>query len=143
MKITSALAVVLFFSGSVYAAECTTVAEMDAADTAASSIKDWTGVYSFYSHFKQCDDGYIAEGVSATIAGLLANKWNTVEQLEAMADNNKAFGTWAFNHIDTTANDGDLDRILKQSRENCPAEHKQFCGKIENAANQALQDLKE
>lgn len=46
--------------------------EMDAADTVAGSIKDWSGINSFFHKFKECDDCYIAEVLSGTILLMLA-----------------------------------------------------------------------
>jgi hypothetical protein len=143
MKKISALMVILFLSGSVYAADCSTVEEMDAADTVASSITNWTDVNSFFHKFKQCDDGYIAEGLSATITRMLADNWNTSTQLETMSDKDKAFGSWVRNHINTTVDSKDLESTIYNAREKCADSSKAFCSEIESAANQALQELKE
>jgi len=114
---------------------------MDTADTAASKIHNWTGVNSFYSHFRQCDDGYISEGMSATVVNLLAHKWGDTAQLEKITNQDKNFKTWVLNHIDTSVNYDDLDLIIKNARNECPANSNNFCKKIESAANQALQEM--
>lgn len=143
MKIIPALMSILFFSGSVYAANCSSVVEMEAADTAVRSINNWAGVNSFFHKFKQCDDGYIAEGLSSSVSKLLADSWSTTGQLEKMTASDRAFESWVLNHINTTSDDKDLELILNNARGNCLENNKNFCKKIESAANQALQELKE
>jgi hypothetical protein len=143
MKIKSALIAMMFLSGVAHAAGCETVAEMDNADAAVSKIHDWTDVHSFYSHLQQCDDGSISEGISATVVSLLAHQWRTSGQLEKIADKDKTFETWVLNHIDTTVDDRDLEIIVKNATGKCPEGNIKFCEKIEGAANQALQDMKE
>lgn len=143
MKIKSALIAMMFLAGVAHAAGCETVQEMDAADAAVSKIHDWTGVNSFYSHFRQCDDGSISEGVSATVVSLLAHRWGTSAQLEKITDTDKTFESWVLNHIDTTVDDRDLEIVVKNATNKCPGGDEKFCEKIESAANQALQDMKE
>ncbi|EPF2244839.1 hypothetical protein ACSP9K_003239 [Citrobacter werkmanii] len=55
--------------------------EIDAADTVAGSIKDWSGIYSFFHKFKERDDFYIAEVLSGTILRMLDEHWNTAPQI--------------------------------------------------------------
>lgn len=47
------------------------------------------------------------------------------------------------NHIDTTTNDRDLDKVVRNTMDSCPegAKAKAFCNKIENAAQGALKEL--
>lgn len=142
MNIKLVLVVIMFLSGVANAAGCETVEEMDAADAAVSKIHDWTGVNSFYSHFRQCDDGSISEGVSATVVSLLAHRWGTSGQLEKITDTDKNFESWVLNHIDTTVDDRDLEIIVKNATEKCPGSDCKFCEKIGSAANEALQDIK-
>lgn len=142
MKIKSILIAMAFLSGVAHAAGCETVEEMDAADAAISEIHDWAGVNSFYSHFRQCDDGSISEGVSATVVSLLAHRWETSDQLEKKTDTDRTFESWVLNHIDTTVDDRDLEIIVKNATDKCPGSDGKFCEKIGSAANQALQDMK-
>ncbi|PVU46692.1 hypothetical protein, partial [Enterobacter sp. PN108E5IIB] len=102
---------------------------------------DWQGVHSFYKNYRQCDEGYIAEGISATIVGLLANNWNTSHQLMQLSVNDRAFESWMINHIDTTTNDRELDKVVRNAADSCPEGGKAFCEQIENAAQGALKEL--
>jgi hypothetical protein len=143
MKIILSFAIILLFSGNIYAADCSTIEKMDAADTAASSIKNWNDAYSFFHNFKQCDDGYIAEGLSATLTHMLANRWHMAPQLDAMFKKDKAFEAWVLNHMNTTVDDRDLEIIVTNAEEKCPDGGKPFCSKVKAAASQALQELAE
>lgn len=114
---------------------------MDAVDAAISKIHDWTGVHSFYSHLQQCDDGSISEGISATVVNLLAHQWGTSGQLKKIADKDKTFESWVLSHIDTTVDDRDLEIIVKNAKRKCSEGDGYFCEKIEDAVNQALQEI--
>ena len=143
MRITSLFIAILFLSGGVYAADCSTVEEMDTADTAIASIQDWQGIKSFFEKYKQCDSGSMAEGVSAVVVRLLAGEWGTTSQLDALTSHNKAFESWVVGHIDTTANGADLEVIRDNAKVKCAEENKKICEKIQVAANKALQELKD
>jgi len=127
MKLKSVVIMMLSLSASVYAGDCTTVKEMDTADAAASKIQNWADVSSFFKKYKQCDDGYIAEGLSHTISTLLAEDWRTVDQLNVMTNKDKIFESWVVKHINTTADDSDLALIVKNAKENCAVRNTHLC----------------
>ncbi|GAB7443686.1 hypothetical protein OUHCRE11_28590 [Enterobacter asburiae] len=45
------------------------------------------------------------------------------------------------NHIDTTTNDRELDKVVRNAADSCPEGGKAFCEQIENAAQGALKEL--
>lgn len=45
------------------------------------------------------------------------------------------------NHIDTTTNARDLDKIVRNTMDSCPEGAQAFCNKIENASQGALKEL--
>lgn len=141
MKTMQLFLIMLVISRVAYANDCTSVEEMDRADNAASAIQDWQGVHSFYKNYRQCDEGYIAEGISATIVGLLANNWKTSHQLMQLSVSDRAFESWMINHIDTTTNDRDLEKVVRNATDSCQEGAKEFCKQIENAAQGALKEL--
>ncbi|NTX69917.1 hypothetical protein FCH31_10805 [Lelliottia amnigena] len=143
LRKTSLFIAILFLAGGAYAADCSTVEEMDAADTAIASIQNWQGVKSFFENYKQCASGSMAEGASAVVARLLASNWNATSQLDAITSHNKVFESWVLDQINTTANDADLELIRDNAMGKCLEENKKICAKIEDAANQALRDLKD
>ena len=53
--------------------------------------------------YARCDDGYIAEGVSAFVTETLSKKWNTVDNLDAETRSRPAFRRFVLNHVDATA----------------------------------------
>lgn len=141
MKTMQLFLIMLVISRVAYANDCTSVDEMDKADNAVSAIRDWQGVHSFYENYRQCDEGYIAEGISATIVGLLANNWKTSYQLMHLSVSDRAFESWMIDHINTTTNDRDLDKVVRNAADSCPEGDKAFCNQIENAAQTALTEL--
>jgi hypothetical protein len=141
MKFIPLFFTTLVISCSTFANDCTSNEEMDKADNAASAIQNWEDVHSFYGNYRQCDGGYIAEGISATIVGLLANNWKTIHQLMHLSVSDRAFNSWMINHIDTTTNDRDLEKVVRNATDSCPESEKAFCRQIENAAQVALNEL--
>jgi hypothetical protein len=53
----------------------------------------------------------------------------------------RAFESWMINHIDTTTNARDLDKIVRNTMDSCPEGAQAFCNKIENASQGALKEL--
>ncbi|MBL5900824.1 hypothetical protein I7V27_18005 [Lelliottia amnigena] len=84
IPVNSALMALLRLSGGAYAADCSTVEEMDAADTAIASLQNRQGVNWFSKNFRQCDGGYIAEGVSSVVVRLLVENGKSTGQLGVM-----------------------------------------------------------
>lgn len=143
MNMKTAFMAIMFLSCGAHATGCETVKEMDAADAAISEIHDWSGVNAFYRQLRQCDDGYISEGVSDAVARLLALKWSDVGQLVQVADKDEKFEIWVLSHVDSTVNDDDLNLIIKKAKDECTEKNRTFCKKIESAARLALQEQKE
>lgn len=129
--------------GNVNAKDCSTVEEMDSADTVISSIKNWQDVHSFFATLKQCDDGGMAEGISDAVVKLLANKWDSVEELAILTRQDKNFQEWVLIHINATVNGDDLESIISHARDECPADNRKLCENIGTSAKQALQALTE
>ena len=133
-----ALAVML---GQAQAAPSCSREEMANAQKAAAAARDWDTMYDTFHRFSPCDDGGVAEGFSDSVAYLLASRWEELHELEYFAEANRAFRAFVLKHIDATASEENLRRILGHTKE-CPGYARPICREIENRARAALSELK-
>lgn len=61
-----------------------------------ASIQNWQGVNWFSKNFRQCDGGYIAEGVSSVVVRLLVENGKSTGQLGVMTNS-----VWTLSGIQT------------------------------------------
>lgn len=101
------------------------------AETEASSLKTWDAVFSSYKRYKQCDDGAISEGYSASVAYLLASRWTDIDTLVKLSNANPDFRRFVIEHVDETMNMDQGKSIKKSAATNCPAKAKKMCGAIQ------------
>ena len=112
------------------------------AEAAASRVQDWEEMYDAFHRFSPCDDGAVGEGFSDSVARLLAAHWDQLHDLEHFAEANKGFRAFVLKHIDATASEKDLRRILEHTKD-CPGYARPICRDIENRARAALSEPKE
>ena len=137
----SALALAMVF-GQAEAAGCSREESMNGEKAASAARHSWDEMYDAFHRFSLCDDGGIAEGFSDSVANLLASHWDDLHDLEHLAEANKAFRAFVLKHIDATASEKDLRRILEHTK-NCPGYARPICRDIENRARAALSEIKE
>jgi len=129
MRAIAWLLTLLLFSGATLAKACTP-ADAEAAESAVDHLSTWDAVNQAFSDYGQCDEGSISEGISGAVVSLLANNWDELPDLTKIISKNPKFEGWVLNHINTTVDDNDLDKIIKNSDENCPEGNEVFCKKL-------------
>lgn len=136
-----ALAVML---GQAQAAPSCSREEMANAEAAAAAAAahDWEAMYDTFHRFSLCDHGAVSEKFSGSVVHLLASRWDELYDLEHFAEANRSFRAFVLNHIDATASEKELRRILAYTKE-CPGYARPICREIENRARAALSELKE
>lgn len=112
---------------------CTPDVETKAEDQ-IDHVSNWDGLYSFYTTYKSCDDGMVAELASDTVVKMLANQWYTLPTLAALVEKDGAFKTFVLRHINSTANTTELDKIALLSHKFCPQGERELCKTLEKAA---------
>jgi hypothetical protein len=110
------------------------------AEMEVGSLKKWDDVYKSFRRFAKCDDGSIAEGFSDSVVHLLATQWSSLPQAATIANKHPSFKKFFLQHIDATADMGELRNIEIFSRTNCPSNLKQLCVVIGEQANKAIAD---
>lgn len=100
------------------------------AETSASTLKTWQDVYSSYRRYKQCDDGAISEGYSASVADLLATHWDRVGELAKLSNAHPDFERFVLRHIDETMTMDQGNAIKDNAGRKCPAGARHTCDSI-------------
>jgi len=123
----------------VHAHGCTSTLEK-AAESASESSRSWPSIFSAYQHYKQCDDGAIAEGFSDNIVHLLASNWGKLNQAKRIIARQPAFQAFIILHIDATADTNELQSIQRYATHSCPPSATGLCRQIAGAAQSAIAD---
>ena len=100
-----------------------------------TDIRSWPQLAAFYRRYSGCkiDDADVQEGVSDSIARLLANHWETLPQASRLFNRDPAFEKFALSGINITDSTDDLNRIDELAKEHCPAGLNALCAKIRKA----------
>lgn len=98
------------------------------AETATENLKNWESVYDFYRKFGRCDVGGVAEGVSDSVAKLLADHWGTIPEFVAMADQDRSFERFVLRHVDATIDqEHDAPKIRENAQSHCSENLRRLC----------------
>jgi len=124
------------------AAQVCSKEEMASSQAGAAAARDWDAMYDAFHRFSPCDEGGVAQAFTDSVAYLLSRHWDKLYDLEHFAEANRAFRAFVLKHIDATASEKDLRRILEHTKD-CPGYARPICREIENRARAALSELKE
>ena len=100
------------------------------AETQASSLQDWAGVYKSYKRFAQCDDAAIGEGYSDSVARLLSDGWRQFYQLNSLALHDRNFERFVLRHIDQLMSPDQEKKIRANAVAHCMPPRKRLCRSI-------------
>jgi hypothetical protein len=114
---------------------------MDTADHLLFKVKSWSGLRKWFESYVDCDDGYLAEGVSDYVAVSLAQCWQGLPELERQVKSNPRFEAFVLQHIDATADSDDLEAIVEHATKRCPNHSIALCSSIISAARKALEEI--
>lgn len=105
------------------------------AEAATENLKNWELVYDFYQKFARCDIGGVAEGVSGSVAKLLADHWGIIPEFVAISDQDKGFEKFVLRHVDATIDQGhDAPKIRENARSHCPENLARLCKELTTRA---------
>lgn len=74
--------------------------------------RNWTSLLRHQRIFAPCDDGVLGEGYSDAVAYLFSRRWDEFGVFVTLSKKYPAFQRWAVRHIDATASDEDLNKII-------------------------------
>lgn len=124
-------------SGHALGRECTKD-EAYAAEMATDNLLAWKDVYKFYTEFRHCYDGAIAEGAEDKVQLLWANHWSTLPEMIALANKDPGFKALMWRIARSEAFPQDTFNIVLQSASaRCPRRAVEFCSVIRATARRA------
>jgi len=77
--------------------------------------ENWSSLLNHLRTFSSCDDGVLAEGYFDAVVGLLARKWSQFDVFASLSQKHPAFQRWAVGHIDASASEEDLKKVIRTS----------------------------
>jgi hypothetical protein len=98
----------------------------------------WQVIYKFYRLYNACDNAYVTDAFSSAIVKALAEKWDSLPELQKISDTDSAFLDFVLRHIDATADFGSLKKILANMN-NCRKEFESLCARIRKKTSAALE----
>lgn len=127
------------FSQALAQSNCTTEMYTQAESFLTDARGNWPSLLKHQRIFASCDDGGLGEGYSDAVVQLFALKWDQFGVFVALAKKHPAFQRWAIRHIDATASDEDLNKIILNTT-TCINEVsvKKLCKAVRQAAANAL-----
>ena len=111
--------------------------QAEAADGLIDQLDNWAKVQAIYQQYGGCDEGDIAEGISAGVARLLVDQWGLLPQLAKLSKGDPALERFVLAHVDATVDAKDLQQIALLAGEACPPESAALCAKLVVAARHA------
>lgn len=100
------------FASTLAQEHCSPEMNDKAVSTLIDARENWRSLQMHQRKFAACDDGELGEGYSDAVVHLFASKWDQFGAFAAIAKTNAAFQRWAVRHIDATASDDDLKKIV-------------------------------
>lgn len=105
------------------------------------AIKTWVEFESaFRGNLGACSDGeFRGAGFVGVTVGLLADRWSALAELQAATARDPEFGKFVLRHIDGEATGGELRRVLRSTRIECPTDLQELCVRIAARAEAAIE----
>jgi hypothetical protein len=105
---------------------------IDRLEAESDNIRDWSKLRAFYRRYRACrvDDAEVTEGVSESVARMLADHWDTLPAASILFKQDPPFEAFALAGINITDSTDDLNHIDKLAAEHCPADLHVLCRKI-------------
>jgi len=107
-----------------------TDAESRRAGDEAEKLRSWDAIYRSYKLYGQCDDGFIAEEYSESVARILVDHWATLPRLAKLANSDAGFRRFVLRHVDATTDKKDLGRIRTKAKDSYPQNLRSLCADL-------------
>jgi len=101
-------------------------------ETESDNIPDWPALRAFYHRYSVCriDDAEVMEGVSESVARMLADHWDTLPVAAKLFKQDSPFEAFALAGVNITDSTDDLNHIDKLAANRCPIDLHILCQKI-------------
>ena len=105
---------------------------IDKLEEQSDGIRDWAKLRNFYHRYSTCqiDDAEVTEGVSESVARMLADHWDTLSAASRLFKQDPSFETFALAGLNITDSTDDLNKIDNLASKQCPANLQVLCKRI-------------
>jgi hypothetical protein len=105
---------------------------IDHLETESDNIHDWPTLRAFYHRYSSCriDDAEVTEGVSESVARMLADHWDMLPVAARLFKQDSLFEAFAMAGVNITDSTDDLNHIDKLATDHCPIDLHILCQKI-------------
>jgi len=108
--------------------------------TLLPTLRTWDALYKSYASYRSCDDGFVGENYSESVARLLVDHWNTLPRLASLARENVDFRRFVLKHVDATLDMKDVEKIKAEAKTQCPQGLRALCDDLGKQADSALKE---
>src|SRR5579863_4628673 len=119
---------------------CVSYSQQRPCPTLLPTLRTWDALYKSYRSYRSCDDGFIGENYSESVARVLVDHWNTLPRLASLAQENSDFQRFVLKHVDATLDMNDIEKINAKSRTQCPRGLQALCDDLRKQAAAALKE---
>lgn len=107
-------------------------------DQVVLDARDWWDVYCVYQRFGRKADGVVAGAFTEKVSLLLADKWESLNELREIGSKDRQFIRFVIRHVNSAVPFDRGKKIRENAIKNCsPKENKQLCQNIVQALDQA------
>jgi len=124
------------------AAEACSSLQAAAAERAVAAAQTWTEMHRAYAVLSACDDGWIGEGISESVARIVLGKRPQLHLLQQFGETDPGFYALVVKHVDSSLTAEQLAGIKQVAEQACPGMSKRVCAALVKNANAALADLR-
>jgi hypothetical protein len=119
---------------------CVGYAQQRPCPTLLPVVSTWDALYRSYKSYRSCDDGFVGENYSESVARILVDRWNTLPRLGALARKNADFRRFVLKHVDASLDMTDVEKIKVKARTQCPQGLRILCDDLGKQADSALKE---
>ncbi len=119
---------------------CAQEEAMAAEKAAGRPAPTWEALHESFTRYGHCDDGAIAAGFSDSVARLLGSRWEQFGSLQKLAASDRAFRAFVLRHIDASAYEKDIERLIANAASRCADDARQLCHEIRRAGEAAARE---
>jgi hypothetical protein len=117
-----------------------TEAQNRTAELASDHLRNWTELIHYYRLYGHCDNIAASEGVSDSVAKLLAHHWETLNQVSQLLTTDRDFRRFIIFSVNATDDMADVRKIRASTIGNCPADLHQFCKDLKAEAEESIEE---
>lgn len=137
LAIGAAVLLCVSMSPAAYAKKCTDK-QAEAADAMIDHLDSWEQINQIRKQYGHCDDGSIAEGISAAVARNLVSHWDTLPALDKLIRQDRGMKSFVLWHLDSTLDTTDTGKIVSLAKASCPPDLKKLCADLKKGAADAF-----